>query len=150
MKSLMAKINIIIAALGVVSLIMIFLPAVKFSVYGQSETYKGLSVAFGNKEEGFKFSILNCLTWVAVIGVIACGVLAHVKGNKTMTIAAVACAVVAALLFFLTNKFIQLDAPSALVKEYKKYFDLGIGSILGGICSILAAVAGVCKIVLDK
>ncbi len=149
MKNLMKYINYIIIACAALAVVMIFLPAVKFEFLGMSESYNGLKVAFGG--DGFKFSILNCLTIVAVVAALVCGILLMKSNNKTVLIVEIACAAVAVLLFFLTKNFLQFsDISGAEAKEMKKMFDLGIGAILGGIFSLLACVAGVLKLVFDK
>ncbi len=149
----MKYINWIISACALVALIMIFLPTIK----ADSEKWNGIKCSFGYSEsfmgvsvKVFKFSILNLLPWVLVIvyGVIA-GM--NKSNNKVMTIATIAIAVVAAVLFFMSKNFININGLSGEeLKESRKLFDLGIGAILAGIFSLIAAAGSVLKLVFEK
>ncbi len=151
-----------IAALALISLIMIFLPAVTGSVLGQSYDYNGLKVVFGYSEkssflgstvttEFLKFSFLNLLTYILVLGTIACAALSFMKGNKTVLLVAVAMAVVAGSFFLLTKNFVVLPTENAnVIKAFKDNVSLGVGPIIGAICMYVAAGAGIAKAVLDK
>ena len=142
MKALKKWFPLISLVAGVLALVMIFLPATKIEMLGESENYNGLKVAFGNKDAGFDFSILLTLAYLLpVVG----GVLAFLgakKGNKIFAYVAIACFVVGAIFLFCAVNFQQLAGVSGAVeKEAKKMFDLGIGAILAAIFSILGAVA---------
>ncbi len=124
-----------------IAVICIFLPAISYEVLGEKETWSGLKIAFGDKT--WKFSILNLLPYLLVI---AAGVLTYLgkKGNKDLfELIAIVCFVVAAILFFLSLAVAVPDAKMTKeeIKAVKKLFDLGIGSIIAAIVSLLGAGA---------
>ena len=132
------------AVLAIIALIMIFLPSVEVSFMGMTEDWNGLETAFGKDEDGFEFSIMNCLSWVLLIGGIACAVLSYMNsGNKLFGYIAIAALVVAAIFFFCTVNFCNIE------EEAKELLDLGTGAIIAGVCSILAAICAALPVVLD-
>lgn len=149
MKALKKWFPLISLVAGVLALVMLFLPALKMDIMGVKENYNGLKVAFGNKDAGFGFSIMNLLPFVlAIVG----GVLAFLgtkKGNKIFAYVAIACFVVAAVFFFMAVNFAQpskeaidMYGSKKLAKDMmEEILDLGIGSILAAIFSLLGAVA---------
>ncbi len=148
--------TIVAAALGVIALVMLFLPAV--TAEGASDSYSGLDVVFGKSEEFaghkievFAFSFMNLVTYLLVIAGIVLSVMAFLgKGGGLMPVIAAAAFVVAAIFFFCTVSFVAF--PGEYAKEaseaFQEYAKLGAGPIIGGIVSILAAGANVGKIVL--
>ena len=153
MKALKKWFPLISLICGVLALVMLFLPCVKIP----GESYNGLKAAFGNKDAGFGFSILNTITFVAAI---AGGVLAYLgakKGNKIMKYVAIACFAVAAVFFFCMVNFSQpgkeaIDyfGKSTAKKMMEEMLDLGIGAILGGIACLVGAASTVCDVVVKE
>ncbi|MBE7101420.1 MAG: hypothetical protein E7364_07455 [Clostridiales bacterium] len=147
MKALKKWFPLISLICGAVALVMLFLPCLKVP----GESYNGLKAAFGNKDAGFGFSILNTVTFVAAI---AGGVLAYLgakKGNNVMKYVAIACFAVAAIFFFCMVNFSQpskeivdLIGKSAAKKMMEESLDLAIGAILGGIFCIVGAASVAC------
>ena len=137
--------------LGVIAVIMIFLPSVVVEVMGESESWNGFVTAFGNEDEGFKLGFMNLLNWLILIGGVVCAFLSWKKPEKKLfAYIAIAALLVAGIFFFCTVAFTNLDGVSKEVaKEVKKFMDLGAGAIIAGICSILSALCVATPVVLD-
>ncbi len=179
MNSIVKYLNVIVVALGVICLATIFMPVVKlvvsYSEYDEDMGYisinignvavNGIKAAFGGTvtkthsvmgmtigeaDYEFKFSIMNCLPYVAVVGVIGSGLLAIKSNDKKFVMIAVGCAVVAAILFFLSANFVEVKYEEGFEEVAKVKEKLGFGGIIGGVCSLLAAGAGMAKIMMDK
>ncbi len=147
-KKISSIVSLISAALGIVALVMIFLPAI--GVKDTEKTYTGLQIVFGYKDAGvtaFEFSFMNLLTYLLVIAGVVFTVLGLLgKGSKFATFIAAICFLVGGIFFFFQLQFcIPNTTVSGIVslagKNIKKAGSLGAGSIIGGICSILAAIA---------
>ena len=141
---------VIAAALGVIAVIMIFLPAI---VAGKNN-YSGLKIVFGYMEttlsgklevDLFKFSFMNLLPYLLVLAGAALCVLSFLgKGNKYFVYAAIACFALAAIFFFCAIPFTLLadylqDAADKLGVNAKEGWKLGAGSVIAAICSIFSA-----------
>jgi len=162
-KSEMSKFATLIATvLGVVAVIMMFLPAI--AVKDTETTYTGLQIAFGYAESGllnktvtvFNFSIMNLLTYaLAIVGVVFV-ILGYLgKGSKFATLIATVAFIVSGIFFFLSIGFCLPNEDASSIVGFlggniKDAYVLGIGSIVGGICSILAGVASFVKIAVSK
>lgn len=164
MKLSLGKILAIVAAvLGLVSVFMIFAP---YATAGEGDfkvNYTGLNVIFGTdvevagvKGKLFAFSIVNLLPLIfAVVGVV-CAILALLgKGGKVVPIVAAVAFLVAGILYFCAVQGVTFgdaykDAPKEKIKAMKKMLDLGAGAIVGGIFSILAAIASGVSLVFAK
>jgi hypothetical protein len=138
-------------ALGIIALIMVFLPSIAPKIGEAEETINGFKTAFGDDDNGLKFSIMNCLTWALLIGGIACAVLSYMQpDNQLFGYIAIAALFVAGIFFFCALGFTQFDVPKEYVDKVKEYLELGSGSIIAGICSILAAICAAAPVVMDK
>lgn len=151
-KQISSIVSLISAALGIVALVMIFLPAI--GVKDTETTYTGLQIVFGYKEKPFmsevtvfEFSFMNLLTYLLVIAGVVFTVLGLLgKGSKFATFIAAICFLVGGIFFFFQ---LQFCIPNTTVSNVTSLFggnikeigSLGAGSIIGGICSILAAIA---------
>ena len=158
-KKIEKFIPLIAAALGVVAIIMFFLPAVVIpatklteevnyngwqAIFGLTETSKVL----GNevKTEYLAFSLMNLLTLILVAaGIVLCVLSFLGKGNKFFAFIAIACFIVAAVFFFLTVAFTTAGAVytfdgNLAQQKVKEAWKLGAGPIIGGILSILAGL----------
>lgn len=156
------------AVLGVVAIIMLALPAVK--VIDSETAYKGTEIVFGLKKTElivgevvyFEFSFMNLLTYLlAIVGVvfIILGFLG--KGGKFASFIATVAFLLAGIFFFLQ---VALCVPGEGIENFvsgiggllgkdgsvKDGLELGAGAIIGGICSILAAVASGYKAFIAK
>ena len=130
---------LISAIAGLVAVVLyLFLPALKLSIPGLgSETENGLNCMTG--KDGGEFVIMM---FIAVVAMVAGAVVAFLSANKEGDLfkyIAVACFVVGAIFCFLTKNFYM--SANDIASEMKSFFDLGIGAILAGICSIVSAVA---------
>lgn len=133
------------ALLGIIALIMVFLPSVQVSMLGFTADWNGFETAFGAEDDGFKFSIMNCLGWALLVVGIACAVLSYMQSeNKLFGYIAIAALFVAGIFFFCTVGFCNIE------EEAKDLLELGSGSIIAGICSILAAICAAAPVVMDK
>lgn len=157
----MSYLPLLAALLGVVALVMLFVPAV---VASEDVSYNGLKVAFGyTQSEGgvitinlqhLKFSFMNLLPYILVlVGIVAC-VMGY-KGNKLATFVGFVCFVAAAVLFFLAVSFavpgsaLTLDGTLDAAKV-KENWTLGAGAIVAGVCSGVAALFIAASSVLKK
>ncbi len=161
MKKYVKYVDLVMAALAVVALIMLFLPAVEYS-----KSYNGLKVVFGYTEksslgglqissEVFGFSFMNLLTYLLVIGSAVCAVLSYAKKNKVALLVAIVLAIVSAVFFLLTKNFVVIPDGAKKVFEvantsFAKESKLLAGPIIGAVCMFLSAIAGVVKLVLGK
>lgn len=150
------------ALLGVVAFIMLFLPAI--GLKDADTTYKGLDVVFGYKGKVinteytvFNFSFMNLLTYILVLAGVVLGVLNIVgkKPSKLFALIAAVAFLLAGIFFFCTVSFTSLNENankivSGLGGDIKDALELAIGSILGGVFSILAALCAASPLVLKK
>ena len=148
MKALKKWFPLISLICGVLALVMIFLPMGSLN----GVKHKGIQVCFGDKDEHLAFSIMNTLSFVLAV---AGGVVAYLggkKGNKVMKYVAIACFVVAVVLFCLSANFVQFtsEVPSAYAKEIRKDMKAEIGAILAVIFSIIGAASTVCDVVVKE
>ncbi len=150
------------AALAVVALIMLFVPAVEYA----KESFNGLKVVFGYTKktdlvvstletEIFKFSFLNLLTYLLVIATAVLAVLAQLKKSNLFLLISIVCAIIAGVFFLLTKNFVVLpdEAEKAFDIANTTFADeakLKAGPIVGAVCMFLAAIAGVVKLVFGK
>lgn len=137
--------------LGVIAIIMIFLPSVVINVMGTSESWNGFVTAFGNEDEGFKLGFMNLLNWLILIGGVVCAFLSWKKPEKKIfTYIAIAALLLAGIFFFCTISFTNIDGvDKETAKEFKRFMDLGAGAIIAGICSILSSLCVAAPVVLD-
>lgn len=152
------------AVLGIVAVVMIFLPSL-VAKEDTTEVYNGLKLVFGYSETRqigsstitttyFEFSIMGLLTYLLAIAGIVFAVLGTLgKGSKFAALIAAAAFIVAGIFFFLQVSFLNVTDDVAKAWETFGYvaadvFKLGAGAIIGGICSILAGVACVGKVVI--
>lgn len=162
MKKYLKYVGLGMAGLALISLIMVFVSAI-----GGDSKMTGLEAIFGYSEEFTtimggegkleltKFSFMNLLTYLLVIGVGACGVLSFLKGDEKLLYVAIGLAVLAAIFFLLTKSFIVLtqdmkDLFELAGKTFAEEAELGAGPIIGAICMFLAAAAGGAKVVIEK
>ena len=132
---------------GLVSLLMIFCPAIVFDVEELADIemnlgIEGLKITFGWElmdMEVFEFSFLSFLTYLLPIAGIVCIVYSEKKSDKRIYYVAIACFAVAALLFFLAPSLIQY-AKKEVKKELKDYITLGAGAIIGAISCAISAL----------
>lgn len=140
------------ALLGIISIIMIFLPAI--AIKDTDTTYSGLQVAFGYTEDTvlgdivhLEFSFMNLLTYIlAIVGTVftILGILG--KGGKFALFIAAVALIVSGIFFFLSVSFCVPNETAsgilgALGGDVKEGYSLGVGSIIGGITAILAGLA---------
>lgn len=163
------QINVIVAfvaaVLGVAAICMMFLPAI--GIKDTDTTYTGMQVAFGYTEVTkvpvigteikttiFNFSFMNLLTYLlALVGVVFSVLAALGKGSKFANFVAAAAFGVAGVFFFLT---VQYSIPnedlqkifSSLGGDIKANLTLAYGAIVGGVLSLVAALANLAKLVI--
>lgn len=153
-KQKISYLPLLSAVLGLVSVVMIFLAAVNYSVVkGVTDlenvvTYSGLQVAFGLTEGDLfsvEFSIMNLLPYVLALGGVVVSVFCYLaKGSKLFAFISAGAFIVSAVFFFLSPSFVVLPKLTVLVKEN---FSLGIGSIIGGALSALAGLVSLAQVV---
>lgn len=162
--SLALILSAVAALLGIVTIVMLAAPGISYTleVFGQKATtkYSMAQLTFGNKDGGFAFSFMNFLPFLLVIAGIALCVITALKGNKFTAFIAAVCFLAAGILFFCCKQLIVFDtgdltgdlkdAAVEIAKETIKEFKLGVGAILAGILSILAALASAGAAVLGK
>lgn len=131
---------------AIAAICMIFVAGVNYTgkYFGSESSFAGTEIVFGN-DRGFGFSFMALLPYVlTLLGVVLLGLKAF--GVANLEIFAFAAFVVAAVFFFLTASFVvisdeYLDKLIRVAGDFK----LGVGSILSGVFSALAAFALVCK-----
>lgn len=131
-------------ALAAIAILTIVMPAIVWDKMEQA--YSGLEVTFGCKEEivgkeveVFKFSFMNFLPYLLLIGGIVLTVMNLKGGSGLFKIVSAACFVVAAVLFFMVVGNTVPNSDYVTGEELKEVFEMGAGAIIGAICSILAA-----------
>ncbi len=139
--------------LGIVAIVMLFLPAI--AIKDTETTYSGLQIVFGYKEKTifkdvvyFEFSFMNLLTYLLAIGGVVFAILGVMgKGSKFASFIALALFVLSAIFFFLQvafcvpNKDLESIISGLSGASLKDSLTLAVGSIIGGICSIICALA---------
>ena len=153
---------------AIVAVCMMFADAVKL-VSGENVlvSYKGTQVAFGYSEtypiigevKFLNFSFMNLLPYIlALAGAVVAVLAALSKKSFLLNIIAVACFVAAAVFFFTAASYVSVAGSegsgslNALVKNIVDALKDGdnlkiaIGSILGGVFSIVAAACSALKI----
>lgn len=141
------------AVLGVIAIIMLALPAC-VSIRSADATISCWELVFGYTQHSvvwLKFSFMNFLTYALVIAGIICTVLNYLgKGGKYMNLIATGAFLIAGIFFFLTISFASVNTELMKADAFKESVKLGVGAIIGGICSILAAVASGYKAFIAK
>ena len=136
MNFLKKKGYLVAAIAGLVAVVFyLFLPVAKIAGFSAN----GLDCMLGNGDsEGGKFVFMML---VAVALLVAGAVVSYLSANKEGDLfkyVAAACFVVGAIFCFMSKDF-WCSANS--LSSVKSYYDLGIGAIFAGICSIVAAAA---------
>ena len=152
----------IAAVLGLVAVAMLFVRAVSVpdveTVVGTVETdagYTGLQAIFGTSEEDVKILTFSFMALVPVLLVLAGIVLSALqaaakKTNKILDFVAVACFVVAGVLYFIMPSFLVF-ADNIVAKALAEIeYTLGAGSIVAAISSIVAGAVVLVKNLLKK
>lgn len=159
-KSSVGKpLSFVAAVLGLVAVVMLFLPAI--GIKDTDTTYTGLQITFGYKESllGFEytvfdFSFMNLLTYIlAVVGIVFSVLSAMGKGSKFAAFIAVAAFAVSGVFFFLSVSYTLPNEDASKIISFvggdiKDALTLAYGAIIGGVASLLAAVCNLGKIVL--
>lgn len=159
-KSSVGKpLSFVAAVLGLVAVVMLFLPAI--GIKDTDTTYTGLQITFGYKESllGFEytvfdFSFMNLLTYIlAVVGIVFSVLSAMGKGSKFAAFIAVAAFAVSGVFFFLSVSYTLPNEDASKIISFvggdiKDVLTLAYGAIIGGVASLLAAVCNLGKIVL--
>lgn len=148
---------------AIAAVCMMFLNAVEL-VSGENvlAQYTGVQVAFGYSEtypiigevKFLNFSIMNLLPYIlALAGAVVALLAALSKKSFLLNIIAVACFVAAAVFFFTAASYVSVvGADNAAVKNIVDALKDGdnlkiaIGSLLGGVFSIVAAACSALKI----
>lgn len=160
-KNSTGKITALVSAvLGLVALVMIFLPAV--GIKQSDTTYTGLQVTFGYKETVpiigditiFEFSFMNLLTYLLALAGIVFSVLSAMgKGSKFAAFIAAGAFAVAGVFFFLPVSYCMPNAEASQVSSFfggdiKEALTLAYGAIIGGVACLLAAIGNLGKVFL--
>lgn len=102
--------------------------------FGYSTTIAGVGTPVK-----FAFSFPNLLTYILIAGGIVCAVVALLgKGKKIVPFIAAGLFLVGGVLYLCAGKLLVLKTADS------GYYTIGIGSILGGVFSILAACTAAC------
>lgn len=145
--------------LSILAFVMLFLPAIVTKEAKLDTDYSGFQLAFGYKEEMLgkevtilKFSFMNFLTVLLPLAALVLTLLNAFgkKQNKLFTLLAAICLAVAGVFFFCSLGFSSFNVHEKVVDETKELFKLGIGAILGGVFSLLGALASFASLVMNK
>lgn len=147
--------TVVAAVLGLVAFFMMFAPALT-SKLGD---YKGTEIAFGSGEK-IAASAYMLAYILVIIGVVASVVAVLGIGGKIVPLVAAVCLLVGGIFFFLPASLampytgeLSGDAKDKYVELFRegvKEMDLGAGAIVGGILSILGAVAVAVPVFIKK
>lgn len=126
--------------LALVAIFMLFAPAITYTPIKTPVIYTGAQAAFGYKEPNTGLEILkasaNVVPYILLlVGVVFSVIAALGKFTKFAALVAAGCLLVAGVFFFLT---VQLSSPVAT--GMKEVYELGVGAIIGGVASLLAAL----------
>lgn len=153
---------------AIVAVCMLFVNAVTVDLKLTDVNFTGAQLAFGYKEtigskdiEILSFSFMNLLPYLLALGGGVVAVLAALgKKSFLLNVIATACFVAAAIFFFTATAYITVAKTAGegvLNQTWKSVVDaikdsenvkLAIGSILGGVFSIVAAACSALKIFL--
>lgn len=130
---------------GFLALIMYCLPVLRldFEYYGDS--LNGFTVGFGAGENEYAASAYMLAFLLPLIGAVLVVLsLCGIGGNLLNLIAAV-CFLVGGIIFFLPFQTVSWtdlsgEATSSLREVWKEMYHVSFGAILGGICSLTAAI----------
>lgn len=127
--------------LGVLAIVMLCAAGIapKSDYKKVLDSYSMAKITFGYKTHGievFKFSFPNLLTYILIVAGLVCAVLALLgKGGKITAYVAAGLFLVGGVLYLCAGKLLNSTSDAT------EFFTIGVGSLLGGIFSILAAVA---------
>lgn len=155
------------ALFAVFAVCMLFVKSISV-VSGKNElqSFTGLQVAFGYSEEIanqkigiLKFSFMNLLPYLLMIGALVVSVLSAKKNSFLLNVIAAALGVVAAIFFFSATAYVCVagtEGSGFFSGIWKNVIDalkdsdnlkIAIGSILGGVFSIISAICSAVKII---
>lgn len=155
-SQLISLITVASCILGLVAVVMMFLPAI--GVKDSDKTYTGLQIAFGYKTQIlgtdvaiFNFSFMNLLTYILALAGTVVALLGLVGKNfagALFRFVAAGCFIVSAVFFFLSLNFCLPNDTASSVMTFlggniKEIGTLAAGSIIGG-CA--AGLAGLCEL----
>lgn len=143
---------VIAALLGIVALVMLFVPQLNYNSvtgYVKGDSLSGLKITFGYSEKDVKilnFSIGNFLTYVfLLIGIVFTVLAVFGKLGKIAPIVAAAAFIAAGVFFFCAHAFMAVnvgeltgEAANKVIELVKNRYTLGAGAIVGGIFSLLS------------
>lgn len=153
---------------ALLAVVMIFLPAIATeedaTFLGLKKTYSGLQTAFGYKKTTlggevthWHFSFMSLLTYLLPLAAFVLLAISSFgkKQNKLFVLLATVCLIASAVFFFSTVSFASFNekitkGSSSIGGDVKELFKLGVGSILGGVLSILGALSAGAALVLKK
>lgn len=159
-SQLISLITVASCILGLVAVVMMFLPAI--GVKDSDKTFTGLQIAFGYATELdlgitkvsttiFNFSFMNLLTYILALAGTVVALLGLVGKNfagALFRFVAAGCFIVSAVFFFLSLNFCLPNDTASSVMTFlggniKEIGTLAAGSIIGG-CA--AGLAGLCEL----
>ena len=152
---------IISVVVGIISIVMMFLPAI--SIKDTETTYTGWQTAFGYTEESlfgeaviFNFSLLLFIGFILLVAGVVLSIF-HIVAPRSnfFALLAILCFVLAALCWFLQVQFLSVGdgfTVGGILNPdlMKDYMQLGVGAILGGITSAISAVVCALPIFMKK
>ena len=140
-RLLFSILSLIAAVLGLLAIFTMFLSALEWQgAIAVVDRINGFEAVFGSNRLGFSF--MNFLAYLLVLaGAVFSAVSFLKKGSKMFTLTATGCFLFAVILFFCFVPFTNW------VRGDGKSWGLGVGPILGAICSLLAAGATAVSIV---
>ena len=160
---------LIAAALALIAIFMIFAPSVVVDYQDEdieNDNYAGTHATFGWEEEEetllgtvkyeyLKFSFMNLLTYILLIGGIACAVVCFIKNNDLFAFIAGGCFLLAGIFFFCAVGFTipgetLVKAADIFNGDPKECWVLGAGAVISAILSILASAGVLVPAILKK
>ncbi|MBQ7307227.1 MAG: hypothetical protein IJW82_01730 [Clostridia bacterium] len=130
--------------------VIVFLVMNAITVGDEAETvHTGMQVLFGYKETSkilgnevtTQYLSFSVMTLIALLAIVAGGVLPTMN-NKLFTLIAAAACIVGGVLLFMVPQFVVFNTENILINAvYEGNIHLGIGSIIGGIVACVAGLA---------
>lgn len=152
-KNVALAVSAIAVLLGVVAIVMMFVPSIgektlDWSFTGMEATFGCEKNILGLSGTVLEFSTMNLISYILVAGGVVFTILGALgRGSKFAGFIAAGAFVVAGVFFFLMPQYTILsDTAKGLLDLAGKKLTLGAGAIVSAVCSLLAGAAQLYRI----
>lgn len=152
-KTVMLAISAVAVILGIVAIVMLFVPSVgiknantailKKSVFTGMEVTFGYQAVLGLTITVFEFSIMNLISYILVAGGVVFTILGALgRGSKFAGFIAAGAFIVAGVFFFLMPQYTVINSEATrYLGNLNENLKLGAGAIVSAVCSLVAGAA---------